>query len=339
MKTMKIIEENVYSYIKENNLIKANDNLVLAVSGGADSIFMLYIIHKLNKEYNLSLNLVVGHLNHMIREEANEDLKYVEKCSDKLELKFISKAIDIANKAKIEKRSEEEIGREERYKFLNEVGEDYFEKNNYKICTAHNLNDNTETILLNLLRGTGLDGLRGIENINQNIVRPILIIERKDIEKYLNKNEIKYIIDKTNLESEYTRNSIRNELLPFIKEKYNENIDHTLYRMSEILKDEDALLESINNELLKDILILENIDSNKEIKLDLKKFNELDIALRRRMLRYIFKTYFNLYKDISKVNIDDAIKIAYNNIGNKYTMINKNIKFSVLRGEIIINKM
>lgn len=337
--------ENVYLYIKENNLIKENDNLVLAVSGGADSIFMLYILNTLNKKYSLNLNMVVCHLNHMIRKEAELDLKYVKESSENLNLQFFSKTINIKEISNKEKRSEEEVGRYERYNFLNEVGEQIFGKDKYKICTAHNLNDNTETVFLNLIRGTGIDGLRGIENKNHNIVRPILSVSRKEIEEYLEENNIRYIIDKTNLESEYTRNSIRNELLSFIKERYNENIDQTIYRMSEILKDEDIFLENIVISELKNLIIspsLKNEDKNKdikEIKLDLKKFNELDIALKRRLLRHTFKEYFNIYKDISKVNIDDAIEIAFNNIGNKYIMLNKYIKFSVLKGEIVINKV
>lgn len=331
---MKIIEENVYSYIQANNLIEKNDNLVLAVSGGADSIFMLYILVSLNEKYNLNLNFVVAHLNHMIRDEAKTDLDYVKKCADELNLKFFSKAVNIKEKSNVEKRSEEEVGREERYKFLNDVGKESFGKDNYKICTAHNLNDNTETIFLNLMRGTGIDGLKGIELINNNIVRPVLIIERKDIEEYLNLNKIKYIVDRTNLESEYTRNSIRNELLPLIKEKYNDNIDHTLYRMSEILRDEDLFLDNITNKILEDITIP---TKGKEVKLDLIKFNELEIVLKRRVLRKVLKEDFNTYKDISKINIDDAIKIAYNNIGNKYMMLNKDIKFTILRGEITIS--
>lgn len=345
---MKTIEENVYLYIQANNLIEKNDNLVLAVSGGADSIFMLYILVSLNKKYNLNLNFVVAHLNHMIRDEAKTDLDYVKKCADELNLKFFSKAVNIKEISSVEKRSEEEVGREERYKFLNDVGEENFGKDNYKICTAHNLNDNTETIFLNLMRGTGIDGLKGIELINNNIVRPVLIIERKDIEEYLNLNKIKYIVDRTNLESEYTRNSIRNELLPLIKEKYNDNIDHTFYRMSEILRDEDLFLDNITNKILEDIIISVKEKDNqkienkakkvkKEVKLDLVKFNELEIVLKRRILRKVLKEDFNTYKDISKINIDDAIKIAYNNIGNKYTMLNKDIKFAVLRGEITIS--
>lgn len=225
--------------------------------------------------------------------------------------------------------------------FFGEIGEQEFGKNNFKICVAHNLNDNTETVFLNLIRGTGIDGLKGIEFKNNNIVRPIIFVKRELIEEYLNKKIIKYVIDKTNLSIDYTRNSVRNELLPIIKEKFNPNIDETVFRMSEIVKDEDLLLENISKYMLEEILI----DVKKEdllvsaVNLDLKKFNELDIALRRRILRYILKSYFNIYKNISKINIDDAIKLAYNNIGNKYTMLNKDIKFTVNKGIITISNL
>lgn len=347
------LEKDVFTFIKENNLIEKNDNLILAISGGADSIFMLYVLNNINQEYNLNLNFVICHLNHMIREEAKEDVEYVKEVSNKLNILFFSKDVDILKIVKESKRSEEEIGRIERYKFFNEIGIQEFEKNNFKVCVAHNLNDNTETVFLNLIRGTGIEGLKGIEVKNNNVIRPILFVKREKIEEYLNNKNIKYIIDKTNLSSDYTRNSIRNEILPIIKEKFNPNIDETIYRTSDILRDEDLLLENITKYMLEDLIInkeeilkeqkqqkqeIEKEKKNNKIKieLDLKKFNELDIALRRRVLKYILKIYFDTYKNISKINIDDAIKLIYNNIGNKYTMLNKNIKVEVNKGIITI---
>lgn len=339
------LENNVFSFIQENNLIEKNDNLVLAVSGGADSIFMLYVLNNINKKYDLKLNMVVCHLNHLIREEAVKDLEYVKEVSSNFKIPFFSKEVDIPKTSKQRGLSEEEVGRIERYKFFTEIGIQEFGENNFKICVAHNLNDNTETVFLNLIRGTGIDGLKGIEVRNNNIIRPILFVKREEIEEYLNEKGIKYIIDKTNLSSDYTRNSIRNELLVFIKEKYNPNIDETIFRTSEILRDEDLLLEDITKYMLEDLILnkeeIEKQENNKiekfKLELDLKKFNDLDIALRRRMLRYLLKEYFNTYKNISKINIDDAIKLIYNNIGNKYTMLNKDIKVAVNKGIITIS--
>lgn len=335
------ILNDVYKYINENNLIEKNDNIVLGVSGGADSVFILHILKELNTKYDLNLNFIICHINHLIREEAYEDLEYVKSLAKEMDIKFESKEVNIPEmKAKL-KTSEEEIGREERYKFFNEIGLENFSKDNYKIATAHNLNDNTETLFLNLMRGSGLDGLRGIDVVNNNVIRPILFVDRKIIEEYLDDKNIRYVIDKTNLESDYTRNSIRNELLPFIKDKYNPNIDQTIFRTSNILKDEVDFLNNLTKKTLKEITINDNRkDSSKEVKnvlkLDLYKFNELDIALRRRILKYIINEVFSIYKNISKTNIDDAILLAYNNIGNKYMYINKHVKVSILRGIITI---
>lgn len=333
------IIRRIYEYIRKDNLIEKEDNLVLAISGGADSIFMLYTLNEVNEKYNLGLNMVICHLNHMIRDEAISDLNYVKEVADKLNIEFFSKDVNIPNLSKEEILGEEELGRRERYIFFNEIGKEVFGEN-YKICTAHNLNDNTETVLLNLIRGTGIDGLTGINNITNNIIRPILFVERDLIEKYLNKRNIKYVIDKTNLESEYSRNSIRNELIPFIKEKYNENFDQSIYRMSQILRDENELLNKIITEIYNDENIILNKNSNRNvIEIDLKKFNELDIVIRRRLLRYILNEYFNIFTNISKINIDDSIEMAYKNIGNKYTMLNKEIKLSILDSKIIIEKL
>lgn len=112
------LEDNVLTFIKENNLIEKNDNLVLAVSGGADSVFMLNVLNNINKRYNLNLQFIVCHLNHMIREEASFDAEYVEQISHEFNIPFFLKEVDIPNLTKKEKKSEEEIGRIERYKFF-----------------------------------------------------------------------------------------------------------------------------------------------------------------------------------------------------------------------------
>lgn len=149
-----MLEEKVLNTIKKYNLIENGDKIVVGVSGGPDSICLLNVLYELNKnkEINLNFEIIVAHVNHMIRQEASSDEEFVRKyCEDK-EILFLSKRIDIVNIAKIKKIGTEEAGREERYNFFKEILERY---NGNKIATAHTKCDNAETVLMNIIRGTG----------------------------------------------------------------------------------------------------------------------------------------------------------------------------------------
>ena len=161
------MKQKVLETIKKYNLIQNGDKIVLGVSGGPDSISMLDILNeiRIDKTNNLDFNIVVAHVNHMIREEAGEDLEFVKNFCNKIGVEFYSKSIDIQKIANTNKIGTEEAGRNARYEFFDEILE---KTNSNKIAIAHNKNDKEETIIMNMLRGSGIAGLKGIEHIKND---------------------------------------------------------------------------------------------------------------------------------------------------------------------------
>lgn len=273
------MEEQVLKTITKYELIQSGDKIVLAVSGGPDSIFMLDILNKLKQKLNIQI--VVCHVNHMIREEANSDEEYVKKFCKKNEIECYTKRIDVIKYANNKKIGTEEAGRKIRYDFFEEILK---ATHSNKIAVAHNKNDKVETIIMNLLRGTGTLGLKGIEPIRDNkYIRPIIEIERCDIESYCKQNNLNPRIDKTNYENVYTRNKIRNIVIPYIQKEFNPNIIEGISRLSEIATEEDNYLNSVTIDKYKEMLIEEGFD---EIILDLKLFNLQNKVIKKRLILY-----------------------------------------------------
>lgn len=182
-----MLEEFVLQIIKENNLINDGDSIVVGVSGGPDSITLLDILIKLQTQ--IKFNIVVVHINHMIRKEAIEDEKYVEQYCKNKNIPFYVKRVKVEEIAKNKKIGTEEAGRNIRYEFFNEILE---KTKSNKIATAHTKNDNAETVLMNIIRGSGTSGLKGIELIRENkYIRPLLEVNRNQIEQYCKENNLR----------------------------------------------------------------------------------------------------------------------------------------------------
>ena len=324
------MKERVLQTIKKYNLIENGDKLVLAVSGGPDSIAMLNILEEIRKDKKINLNfeIVVSHVNHMIRKEANEDEEYVKNYCEKRNIEFYSKSIDVKKLANNNKIGTEEAGRKVRYEFFDEVLN--YTKSN-KIAIAHNKNDRVETMIMNAMRGSGISGLKGIEAKREKYIRPLIECERGIIEEYCNQEQLNPRIDKTNFENEYTRNKIRNIVIPYVKKEFNPNIVETLNRLSELVSQEEEYIEKQVKKIYREILLEEN---KKEIVLDLKKFNNQEIVIKSRLVLYTITRLFNTSKGIEKIHIEDIIKLCGNNIGNKYLTPNKNIKVLVKKHKI-----
>lgn len=320
------MKEKILKTISKYEMIKSGEKIVLAVSGGPDSIFMLDILNKIRNDQNINLNfdMVVCHVNHMIREEAEEDEKYVINYCDKNNIQCYVKRIDVKKYANNNKVGTEEAGRSVRYEFFEEVL-NKIEGN--KIAIAHNKNDKIETIIMNLLRGTGISGLKGIEPVRDNkYIRPLIETERKEIEQYCIENNLEPRIDKTNFENVYTRNKIRNIVIPYIKKEFNPNIVETIGRLSDIVSEENAFLEKLTQNAYSKILIQQ---MPRKIVVNLKKFNAEDRVIKKRLILYIITILTGSSKGIEKIHIEDIIKLCENNIGNKFLTPNKNIKILV----------
>ena len=325
------VKKVIYT-IKKYNLIQAKDKIVVAVSGGPDSICLLDVLCKIKTEYN-NFNIVVAHVNHMIRKEAIDDELYVKKYCEKRSIEFYSKSIEVEKFANNNKIGLEEAGRIVRYNFFDEVME---KTNSNKIAIAHNKNDKVETVIMNLLRGSGVLGLKGIEPIKENkFIRPLIECERTEIEEYCDKCKLNPRIDKTNFENIYTRNKIRNIIIPYIKKEFNPNIISTIYRLSELIKQDDEYFNNIVAYKYKDMHLEQ---SSNEIVLDLKKFNMQENSIKSRIIIYAISELFGSSKGIEKIHIEDIIKLCNNNIGNKYLMPNKNTKVLVKNHKIFFIK-
>ena len=253
-----IIEKEVIKTIVDNKLIEPNDKIVLAVSGGPDSICMLDIINKLRKR-EIDCQIVVAHVNHLIREEAQEDEKYVQKICEEKGIEFYSKSIDVLNLANNSKIGVEEAGRIARYEFFDEVLK---KTSSNKIAIAHNKNDKAETIIMNILRGSGLGGLKGIEAKRGKYIRPLIDCNREEIEEYCKENKLNPRIDKTNFDNAYTRNKIRNIVIPYIKKEFNPNFIETINRLSVLASEQEKYIEKLVMQKYENMLIEEKFQTN-----------------------------------------------------------------------------
>lgn len=326
-----MLEEKVLETINKYHLIEENDHIVLGVSGGPDSTCLFHIFLELQKQ--IKFTFVVCHINHKIREEADEDEQYVENMCKIHNIPFFVKREQIIDIAKKQKIGTEEMGRKIRYEFFNEILK---QQNANKIATAHTKNDLSETVLMNLLRGTGLSGLKGIEPKRENkYIRPLIECEKQEIDEYCKEKRLEPKIDKTNFENLYTRNKIRNKLIPYIKEEFNPNIIESLARTAEIISNEDKYIENITQKYYNELFI---DSSEAEIILDLKKFNNLDLVIKNRIVLYTITTLFNSSAGIEKRHIEDIIKLCGNNIGNKYLIPNKKIKILIKNRKIFFIK-
>ena len=329
------MKEEVLKTIKKYNLIENGDKLVLGVSGGPDSISMLNVLREIAEDETIDLKfqIVVSHINHNIRKEAKEDEEFVKKYCDENNIKFFSKSIDVEKIANNSKIGIEEAGRKVRYEFFDEVLK---KTNSNKIAIAHNKNDKVETMIMNVLRGSGLLGLKGIEPKRGKYIRPLIEIEREKIEEYCEEKNLNPRIDKTNFDNTYSRNKVRNVVIPYIKQEFNPNIIKTLDRLSELVKEEDTYVEKQVEKAYQEIFIEGN---NEEIILNLKKFNNYEKVIKSRIVLYTITRLFGSSKGIEKIHIDDILKLCKNNIGNKFLTPNKNLKVLVKNHKIYFSKL
>lgn len=322
------MEEKILEIIKRYNLIENGDKIVVGVSGGPDSITLLNVLKNIKEKEIIKFNLVVCHINHMIREEAVSDEKYVEEYCKKNNIDFFAKRIKVEEMAEKEKIGTEEAGRKARYEFFNEI---LNKTNANKIATAHTANDNAETVLMNIIRGSGTLGLKGIEAKNGKLIRPLIECKRSEIEKYCKDENLNPRIDKTNFENIYTRNKVRNMLIPYIENNFNPNIIEAINRLSDLSKQENDFLEKLTKEAYKKILVEQK---KNEIILDLNSFNSQEIVIKNRLVLYTINILFGTRSGIEKKHIEDIIKLCSNNIGNKFLIPNKKVKILVKNKKI-----
>lgn len=219
----KLVEFTLSKY----HMLSKGDSVIVALSGGADSVSLLDIINSQKEKYDLSI--FIAHINHNLRgEEAMRDENFCKALAEKYGLEIFVKSVDVRSLAKKQKISEELCGRNVRYEFFEELSQ----KLNAKIATAHTASDNAETLLFNIARGSSVAGVSAIPPIRDNIIRPLIEVTRDDVERYCAEHNLDYVTDSTNLADDYTRNSIRHNVIPQLK-KINPNFEGAVNRLSE----------------------------------------------------------------------------------------------------------
>lgn len=290
---LKKIEEFITKY----NMISPGDTVTVGVSGGADSVCLLLNLISYSNKVPFSIKVV--HINHLIREEAGEDAAFVEKLCRKYELPFFLYEEPVENIAKEEGISTEEAGRKVRYSRFSEISD------GGKIAVAHNSNDVAETVLFNIFRGTGLEGLASLEPVNGNIIRPLLGVTRQEIEEYLCKHNQSFVTDKTNLMDTYSRNRIRNSILPYAEENIVNGATEHVAALSEKMRLVRHFIESQARICYEEkVKRLEDARS-----ICISSLLEMDELMQKEIVLLILEELTSGRKDIGEKHIDAIFSI------------------------------
>ena len=260
------MKDRLRRFVEENRLISPGDRVICAVSGGADSMCMLWALYQLREELHFELNC--AHYNHGLRDSADRDEAFVQAFCEKFSIPFLCEKGDV-NADKLPGESPELAARRLRYDFLRRVSE------GGKIATAHTADDNLETVLLRLCRGTSLRGLGGIPVRRDNIIRPLLFAEREDILRFLAEEGVDYCEDETNAEDFCPRNRVRHSVVPLLRQE-NPAVARSVLSLSRTLREEDGFLSRLAKEALDACRTAGGWSC--------EKLNALDPALRRRAL-------------------------------------------------------
>lgn len=327
MKHRKTIEQDVINFIKKYNLLKDSKRILITLSGGADSVFALHFFNKYSRKFKVEIFTV--HVNHNLRgNESLRDEKFSKELCSKLNYPISIVNVDVKNFAVNNKKSIEEAARELRYAAFEREAELV---NADLIVTAHNKDDNTETVLLNLFNGTGISGLSGIPVKRSKYIRPFLSVSKNDIKEYLRYHKLNFVEDSSNQNVDFTRNFIRKNIVPSVKENINPALDKAILQSSEILRNQGRIIDFFVNRITDEVCR----KSEGQVILLVEKLKSYPSEIYGEVLKKIiainFSEEFNFIKLESIKNLLDAQTGTEINLG-------KNIFAWKDRGEIIISK-
>ena len=322
--------DKVINYIKENKIIQQDDRILVALSGGPDSVCLLHMLYRIKDKFNLKLGAI--HINHMLRgEEADKDENYIIDLCEQMGIKHYVKRINIEYIAKETNVSLETAGRNERYKAFEEIKI----KDKYnKIAVTHNANDQAETILMRIMRGTGLEGLTGIKPQREGgIIRPILCLNRQEIEDYCEYNGLNPRIDASNYDRHYSRNRVRLDILPYMRDNFNKDIIDTLNRMTLLLQKDNEFIEGYSQKCYN--IYCKKHNNKLEI---LKELFEKEMeSIITRVVIIAFKEISKSYQNFEMKHIYEIVNLASRETGKKINLTN-NIICENLYGNIVLSK-
>ena len=285
-----LVLEKVKKAITEYNMLENESTVIVGLSGGADSVCLLHVLNTLKNDYKL--NLIAAHVNHGIRgEEAENDAIFSMNFAESLNVYFSLLKANCVEEAEESGETLEEAGRRVRYEFFDMLCED----ETYVIATAHNSNDNMETVIFNITRGSALSGAKGIPPKRENIIRPLIFCSREEIEGYCKENNLEYVTDSTNLTDDYTRNRIRHNVLPELK-KVNSNVIESFTRFSQSVRVDDEFLDSVAETALES----SQID---ECSYSVDAITSLHPSIKNRVIFKAIKNFSNETPDSKKINL------------------------------------
>lgn len=326
---MEKIEQKALRFIEENKLIDRGDKILVAISGGPDSVFLMHFLKKFDKMLKIELGAV--HINHMMRGKSSDaDEEFCRELSLNLKLKLFSLRKNVKAFSRKSKISIEEAGRIIRYAEFDKVMKKFGAN---KLATAHNCSDNAETVLLNLIKGTGLKGISGIPVKRGYIIRPILGLNKAEILEYLKRHRIEFKIDESNLSENFERNYLRLKIIPSIKERLNPELEKSLLNSSENFRSVLSFIEK-----KKDVEVGKTFEFiNDELRFKIKRFGLIDKELRSYYLKNTVEDKFNVqltFRDIKNIihliNKEPGKKI---NLSNNLTAFNERVSIRISRNK------
>lgn len=293
--------------LNKDGIIEPEDRVLVAFSGGMDSVALLLLLQELKETWNLSV--AAAHLNHSLREEADADEDFCRAFCEERGIPFYARKLDVLSYSKENKLSFEMAGRNLRYAFFVEIMDTF----GYEKCaTAHHLDDQVETVLLNLLRGTGLKGLTGISPRRDRYIRPLLPFRKSELEGYLKEQGVSYRHDHTNDEVEYQRNRLRNEVLPYLEAHFQGDIPTGVYRMSKLLLEDLAFIEDEVQKASEKYLR----NTENQVRLS-KEVHHLPYAISSRLLMKAVSEVKGNLQNVEEVHIRDLLSLFGKETGKR----------------------
>ncbi len=327
------IEEKVFGYIKSNHMFDGCRHIVAGVSGGADSVCLLLMLCNYVNIYQPDVHIHAVHVNHMIRQEASYDENFTRELCESNGVDCYVEHIDCVGIARQNNLTVEEAGRIERYRIFNDIAEKYSTDGHAVVAVAHHMNDQAETVLMNMARGTSLKGVRGIVPVRDNICRPLLCITRSQIEEFLSEKNQEYVTDITNYDNDYTRNAIRNVILPYMCRNINKRAVENISSMAQDIREAEDYIDEQADKLYADsvhecgckqmdVYTEDSSMGNKTlspdiIKIEVARLKAADMILIKRVVYKCLVRLAGRAKDIYSVNVSDIVSLMNMQTGRK----------------------
>lgn len=308
-------------------MLEETGTVIAGLSGGADSVCLVSVLNEIIKKENLQVELIAVHVNHGIRgKEAKRDEDFARKMCEVLGIQYISRYADIPFIAHNERLSEEEAGRMVRYRIFAEIADDTQKRSGRKakIAVAHHQNDQAETVLMNMVRGSSLRGICGMRPVRERIIRPLLCVSRTEIEKYLFENGIEYVNDSTNEQLMYTRNRIRKELIPYIENNLNPNAVQKIAELADSVAEAELYIrqqakqlyeQSVYTEAGSIVLKTDRIKEEPEILQDFV-IREM-IEQTASGVKDIYRTHIEAVRMLMELEVGKSVSLPYGLIAVK----------------------